>query len=87
MIDRDRDADKLALAGGLGVLPFAFAVLGSWLYPLFRAAGNSIHQDYRITEILTGFVGGGAIGLALGATLLYFRAKLEKYDNAEPEHH
>jgi hypothetical protein len=77
MIDRDRDADKLALAGGLGVLPLAAAVLGSWLWPLFNSAGSSVYQDYKLTEIGVGFVGGGAIGLALGAFLLYMRAKTE----------
>lgn len=85
MIDRDRDADKLALAGGLGVLPVALAVLGCWLWPLFNAAGSSIRQDYKVTEILVGFVGGGVIGLVLGATLLYFRSKLEAHDE-QPEH-
>jgi hypothetical protein len=85
MIDRDRDADKLALVGGLGVLPVALAVLGSWLWPLFNAAGNSIRQEYKVPEILTGFVGGGIIGLILGAFLLWLRSKLEAHDE-QPEH-
>lgn len=77
MIDRDRDADKLAMAGGLGVLPLALGVLGSWLWPLFNSAGNSVYQDYRINEILTGLIGGAVLGLLLGAFLLYLRAKTE----------
>jgi hypothetical protein len=85
MIDRDRDADKLALAGGLGVLPFAFAIAGSWLWPLFNSAGNSVHQEYKLTEILTGFVLFGAIGMALGATLLWVRSKTETPE--EESHH
>lgn len=77
MIDRDRDADKLALAGGLAVLPLAMAVLGSWLWPLFNSAGNSVYQDYRLVEILSGFVGGAVLGLLLGGLLLWLRAKTE----------
>lgn len=77
MIDRDRDADKLAVAGGLAVLPFACSVLGSWLWPLFRSAGDPVYQDYKIGEILTGFVGGAAVGMAIGAFLLYLRKKTE----------
>ena len=77
MIDRDRDADKLALFGGLAILPFAAATLGSWLWPLFNSAGSSVHQVFTMAEILTGFVGGAVIGLALGATLLYFRKSTE----------
>lgn len=85
MIDRDRDADKLALAGALGVLPFAMGVLGSWLWPLFNAAGSSIYQDYKLNEILTGLAGGAVLGLVLGATLLWFRARTEQPE--EEAHH
>lgn len=85
MIDRDRDADKLALVGGFGVLPFVLGVLGSWMLPLFKSAGSSVYPEYHITEILIGFVGGGAIGMVLGAILLWLRSKLEKYD--EHPHH
>lgn len=85
MIDRDRDADKLALAAAFGVLPLGLAGLGSWLWPLFNAAGNSTYQDYKIVEILTGFVGGGVLGMALGAFLLWVRSKTETPD--EPVHH
>lgn len=77
MIDRDRDADKLALFGGLGVFPFAMGVLGSWLWPLFNSAGNSMIQDYKMSEILTGLFGGAVLGLVLGALLLWLRAKTE----------
>jgi hypothetical protein len=77
MIDRDRDADKLALVGGLGVVPFAMGILGSWLWPLFNSAGNSVIQEYKMSEILGGLVGGAVLGLLLGALLLWLRAKTE----------
>jgi hypothetical protein len=85
MIDRDRDADKLALVGAFGVLPFAFSVLGCWMWPLFNSAGSSLHQEYKLNEILIGFVGGGAIGFVLGAILLWFRSKTEQPE--EDVHH
>jgi len=77
MIDHDHDADKFALVGGLAILPFAAGVLGSWLWPLFNSAGSSVHQDFRLSEILTGFVIGAVVGFAIGATLLYFRKVTE----------
>lgn len=77
MIDRDRDADKFAQVGGLAILPFAAGVLGSWLWPLFNSAGNPVYQEFKMAEILTGFVGGAVLGLALGAFLLYMRKKTE----------
>lgn len=76
-MDRDREADKLALAGALGVVPFAFAVLGCWMWPLFNSAGQPEYQIYRFSEILTGFVGGGVVGIVIGAVLLAIRARTE----------
>lgn len=76
-MERDTDADKLALAGGLVIAPLAFGVLGSWMYPLFQSAGNPTFQVYKLTEIGIGLVGGGVIGLIVGATLLYVRSKTE----------
>jgi H+/Cl- antiporter ClcA len=83
-MERDLEAEKFALVGSLGVVPAAFGVLGSWLWPLFNAAGDSIHQDYRLSEILTGLIGGVVLGLVIGATLLYVRSKTETPD---PEVH
>jgi fucose permease len=77
MIDRDRDADKFAVFGGLAVLPLALGVLGSWLWPLFNSAGSSDHQVFKMSEILGGFGGGAVLGLALGAVLLHFRKTTE----------
>lgn len=84
MIDRDRDADKLALVGGFAVLPLAMSILGSWLWPMFNSAGNSVYQEYKITEILIGFLGGGVLGMIIGGILLWVRAKTEQPE--EPHH-
>ena len=84
-MDRDHEADKLALAVALGVLPFAMSIFGSWFWPLLNAAGNSVHQDYRISEILIGFVAGGALGTIIGGILLWVRKVTEQ--PAEESHH
>lgn len=84
-MDRDHEADKMALAVSLGVFPFAMSILGCWLWPLLNAAGNSVHQDYRISEILVGFVGGGALGLIIGGILLLVRKMTEQ--PSEDGHH
>ena len=78
MIDRDRDADKMAVFGGLAILPLALGVLGSWLWPLFNSAGSSVHQVFKMSEILGGFAGGAVLGLVLGSILLYFRKATEQ---------
>ncbi len=77
-MDRDHEADKMALAVSLGVFPFAMSILGAWLWPLFNAAGNPVHQDYRISEMLTGFVGGGVLGILIGGILLWVRKMTEQ---------
>lgn len=84
-MDRDHEADKLALVVSLGILPFAMSILGSWLWPLFNAAGDPVYQDYRITEILVGFVGGAVLGLIIGAILLWVRKITEQ--PSENGHH
>ncbi len=84
-MDRDHDADKMALAVALGVFPFALAIVGSWMWPLFNSAGDAVYQDYKIAEILTGLVGGGAIGFAIGATMLWVRKMTEQ--PSEEAHH
>lgn len=84
-MDRDHEADKLALAVSLGVLPFAMSILGSWLWPLFNAAGDSTYQQYVLSEIVIGFIGGGALGTIIGATLLWVRKITEQ--PTEEAHH
>jgi hypothetical protein len=82
-MERDKEADLLGLAAGFVVAPTIFGVLGAWMYPLFRSAGDPIHQVYTLPEIGIGLVGGGVIGLIVGATLLYVRSKTETPE----EHH
>jgi hypothetical protein len=74
-MERDREADKLALVGAFGVAPFTFGVLGSFLWPLFNSAGDSFYQVYYLSEIVIGFLIGAAFGMLLGGILLWFRAK------------
>lgn len=61
------------------------SIFGSWMWPLLNAAGDSTYQQYKITEILTGFVGGGAIGTVIGGILLWVR-KMTEQPNEEAHH-
>jgi hypothetical protein len=76
-MERDREADKLALVGAFGVAPFTFGVLGSFLWPLFNSAGDSFYQVYKLSEIAIGFLGGAVFGMILGGILLFSRAKTD----------
>ncbi len=76
-MERDPDADKLALLVAFVIAPLSFAVVGAFMWPMFRSAGDAIHQLYTIPEILTGFVGGGLIGEVVCGFLMYVRSKTE----------
>jgi len=83
-MERDPDADKIALLVAFVIAPLGMAVVGAFMWPMFRSAGDSVQQRYMISEILTGFVGGGLIGEVMSGILMYIRSKTET--PAEPHH-
>lgn len=76
-MERDREADLLALAAAFVIVPLAFAIVGGFLWPMFNSAGDSVHQVYKISEILTGFIGFGILGEIVGGILMFVRSKTE----------